>query len=240
MGGDKRQRIDSIAVVGGGDAGLMAALALEKGLNDPEIVVIDDFDETIPEVGKSTLRYIVNFLHEELEISQTRLVSEVKLGWKSSVYFKDWCGRELHSPLGKPLPTMTQVEVGKTVEPLARSESLTPENEAVFDEFYYRYQEDEFMTLYNELAETPGKTPLILDEKDINDVQKGLPDAAYHFDHRSFNQFLRTIARSAASPSSTTGSRRSKPMETISSRSPARAKPTPQISTSTPRDSAAS
>jgi len=166
---------------------------LEKGLDDAEIVIIDDFEDTIPEVGKSTLRYIVNFLHEELDISQTRLVSEVKLGWKTSVYFEDWCGRKLHSPLGKPLPTVTQVEMGRTVEPLARSESLSPENEAVFNEFYYRYQENEFTTLYNELGETPGKTALIPDEHDVNDVQKGLPDASYHFDHRSFNRFLRTI-----------------------------------------------
>lgn len=195
MGNEVRYRIDSIGVVGGGDAGLLTALALEKGLEDPEVFVVDDFDQSVPEVGKSTLRYLLTFLHDRLEISPTRLVEEVKLGFKSTVYLKDWCGKEFHSPLGKPLPTVSQVDLGKWVEPTTRGESLSPENEAVFDEFYHRYEAGEYTTLYNELAETPGKTPMVLDDEDVFDVQKGLPDASYHFNSESFNRFLRTLCR---------------------------------------------
>ncbi|MFC4988278.1 MULTISPECIES: tryptophan 7-halogenase [Saliphagus] len=195
MGSDIRYRIDSIGIVGGGDAGLLTALALEKGLDDPEIFVVDDFDQSVPEVGKSTLRYLLTFLHDRLEISPTRLVEEVKLGFKSTVYLKDWCGKEFHSPLGKPLPTVSQVDLGKWVEPTTRRESLSPENEAVFDEFHHRYEVGEYTTLYNELAETPGKTPMVLDDENVFDIQKGLPDASYHFNSESFNRFLRTLCR---------------------------------------------
>lgn len=193
MGDDVRYRIDSIGIVGGGDAGLLTALAVEKGLDDAEVFVVDDFEQSVPEVGKSTLKFLLTFLHDRLEISPTRLVEEVKLGFKSTVYLKDWCGKEFHSPLGKPLPTVSQVDMGQWIEPTTRGETLSPENEAVFDEFYHRYQVGEYTTLYNELAETPGKTPMVLDDADVFNVQKGLPDASYHFNSESFNRFLRTI-----------------------------------------------
>jgi len=41
--GEDVQRIDSIAIVGGGDAGLLTALALEKGLDHTDVAVINDF-----------------------------------------------------------------------------------------------------------------------------------------------------------------------------------------------------
>ncbi|GAB3017521.1 tryptophan 7-halogenase [Natronobiforma cellulositropha] len=193
MHADSQHRIDSIGVVGGGDAGLFAALALERGLDDAEIFVVDDFSEDVPAVGKSTLRYLLTFLHERLEIPPSRLVNEVKLAFKSTVYLKDWCGKEFHSPLGKPLPAVSQTDITAPVEATISTETLTPENEAVFDEFYYRYETDEYTTLYNELAETPGKTPMVIDENDVFNIKKGLPDAAYHFDSNSLNQFLRTV-----------------------------------------------
>ncbi|TYT63850.1 tryptophan 7-halogenase [Natrialba swarupiae] len=186
-------QIGSIGVVGGGDAGLMTALALEKGLDGVDIFVVDDFDETVPEVGKSTLQFLQTFLHDRLEITPTRLVEEVKLGFKTTVYLKDWCGQEFHSPLGKPLPTVRQEEAGNWVDPTVQDEGLSAENEPVFDEFYYRYQEDEYTTVYNELAETVGKSPMVIDQQDVFNIQKGLPDASYHFNSNSFNRFLRTI-----------------------------------------------
>lgn len=193
MSNDQQHRIDSIGVVGGGDAGLLVALALEKGLDDTEVFVVDDFGESVPEVGKSTLGYLLTFLHERLEIKPSRLVEEVKLAFKTTVYLKDWCGKEFHSPLGKPLPTVRQVDTSGWAEPSVLGEELTPENEAVFDEFHYRYETDEYTTLYNQLAETPGKSPMTIDEKNVFNIKKGLPDASYHFNSRSLNRFLRTI-----------------------------------------------
>ncbi len=43
----------------------------------------------------------------------------------------------------------------------------------MFDEFYYRYQEDEYTTVYNELAETVGKSPMVIDQQDVFNIQKG-------------------------------------------------------------------
>ncbi|OVE83647.1 tryptophan 7-halogenase [Natronolimnobius baerhuensis] len=187
------EEIDSIGIVGAGDAGLFAALALEKGLEDVDVFIVDDFSEPVPQVGKSTLRYVLTFLHDRLEISQPRLLEEVKLAFKTTVYLEDWCGQEFHSPLGKPIPTVQQADLSPAIEPTVHQETLTKTNEAVFDEFYYRYHEDEFTTLYNELAETPGKSPMVIDPQNISNIQKGLPDAAYHFDATGLNQFLRTI-----------------------------------------------
>ncbi|MEY7850209.1 tryptophan 7-halogenase [Natrarchaeobius sp. A-rgal3] len=191
--GDDNRRIESIGVVGGGDSGLLTALALEMGLDEVEIFVVDDFDQSVPEVGKSTLQFLQTFLHDRLEITPTRLIEEVKLGFKTTVYLKDWCGKEFHSPLGKPLPTVRQVEMDNWVDPTVDGEGLTAENEPVFDEFYYRYHEDEYTTVYNELAETTGKSPMVIDSQDVFNIRKGLPDASYHFNSQSFNQFLRTV-----------------------------------------------
>ncbi|MFB6227757.1 MAG: tryptophan 7-halogenase [Halobacteriales archaeon] len=122
------RRIDSIAVVGGGDAGLLTALALEKATENVEIVVIDDFEHGVPEVGKSTLTFLAHFLHNLIEIDAGRMVSEVKLAWKTSVYFEDWCGDEFHSPLRKPLPTVRQIDRGDAIESRVGGDTLSQKN----------------------------------------------------------------------------------------------------------------
>ena len=67
------EKITSIHVVGGGDAGLLTALALNKGLADTEITVIDDFEQSVPEVGKSTLSALLRFLYQSLERRHRRI-----------------------------------------------------------------------------------------------------------------------------------------------------------------------
>ncbi|MFB6300985.1 MAG: tryptophan 7-halogenase [Halobacteriales archaeon] len=184
------QQVDSITVVGGGDSGLLTALALEKGLDDPEIVVVDDFEESVPEVGKSTLSYVVTFLRDLLEIDLSRLVENVKLAWKATVYFEDWCGVEpFHSPLGQPLPIVDETEGISD----SRIQTLSPDHEAEFHEWYYRYQQRNFSTLYTEVAERPGKAPIVMDEEDVFNLKKPLPSVSYHFNSRSLNKYLREL-----------------------------------------------
>lgn len=189
------EQVDSIIVVGGGDAGLLTALALEKALNDPEISIIDDSKQSVPEVGKSTLSSVAYFLHNLVDIDMVRLISNVKLSWKTTVFFKDWCGvKPFHSPLGQSLPAVShgQRDVNASHD---FSEVLTPTHEAEFHEFYYRYNQVDFSTIYGEVAETPGKAPvrIIRSSEGQERLDVALPSVSYQFDSRSFNTFLRTV-----------------------------------------------
>lgn len=184
MKGDPVQ-IDSIAVVGGGDIGLLHALALNKG-TEADVVVIDDFEESVPEVGKSTLFNVVRLIRDALEIDVYRLVREVKLSWKTSVYLKDWCGVDpFHSPLSSEIPVVNQ-------EGDAGPAHLSPEFERAYQEYYYRYRENNFSDIYTELAERPGTTPFTVT---TDGEARELPQISYQFNSRSFNRFLRTICR---------------------------------------------
>ena len=188
------EKITSIHVVGGGDAGLLTALALNKGLADTEITVIDDFEQSVPEVGKSTLSALLRFLYQSLEIDRERLITNVKLAWKTTVYLKDWCGKEFHSPLGSSIPVVNHREGDTVTEPLSAPEKwLDPNHEAEFHEFYYRYLNGDFATMYGELAERPGKTPFTIAKDGRFTAEKGVPEAAYHFNSLSLNRFLRTL-----------------------------------------------
>lgn len=194
---DDYNQIDDIVVGGGGDSGLLTALALNEGLDETDIVVIDDFEESVPEVGKSTLFYFAYFLHDFLNIDRNRLITNVKLAWKTTVYFKDWCGIEpFHSPLGKTLPIVNNT--GNSVSDgsiRSGNRGTEPDYESEFHEFYYRYEQREFSTIYGEVAEQPGKAPIVINERGGSSVTQDLPNAAYHFDSTSLNEFLRTLCR---------------------------------------------
>lgn len=183
-------KIDSILVVGGGDVGLLYALGLDKGVKS-DVVVIDDFEEKVPKIGKSTLYTVVRYIRDSLEIDLQRLFKEVELAWKTTVYFKDWCGQgPFHSPLGSEIPI-----VGQRMKNALSPHKLTSASEDEFKEFYYRYITDNFSDMYTKIAETPGKTPLVIDEDDVFKVREGLPSVSYQFNSNSFNNFLRTICR---------------------------------------------
>lgn len=179
-------QIDSITFVGGGDNGILTALALEQRLSDVDITIIDDFEEPQPQVGKSTLTSFVDFLHDVLEIDRKRLFYNVPLAFKTTIYFKDWCSIDsFHSPLGMTLPAVT---------PDSQPQAMSPDPEAEFNEFYYRYQEREFSEIYGEVAEHPGTMPHEFETTTAAlEVQQVLPDAAYHFNTQAFNEFLRTL-----------------------------------------------
>jgi tryptophan halogenase len=182
------EQVEDITVVGGGDIGLLSALALNKG-TDAKVVVIDDFQQPIPEVGKSTLTYVVVFLHEVLDIKPDRFIENVKLSFKTTVYFEDWCGVEpFHSPLGRSIPITAELN-----EDL-RPRELTAQNEEEFHELYYRYLTGDFTNMYGKIAETPGKTPYVIGDN-VTQINFGVPEASYQFNARSFNQYLRTICR---------------------------------------------
>jgi tryptophan halogenase len=186
------EEIESITVVGGGDAGLLTALALDRELDGVEVVVVDDSDESVPEVGKSTLSYVVTFLQDCLGIDIGRVIGEVKLAWKATVYFEDWTGLDpFHSPLGQALPITSDDDDAAGPE----INNLTPSHEDEFHEFYHRYERRDFSTLYELVAETPGVAPIAIHRDDVSTIEQPLPSASYHFNSRSFNEFLRKVYR---------------------------------------------
>ena len=190
-------QIEDIKIIGGGDSGLFHALAFNQGLRDVDIVVIDNFEQPIPEVGKSTLTHILTFLHDRLGIDSKRLATEVKLAWKTTVFFEDWCGIDsFHSPLGQTIPIVAQPiqnDVRESKGPI--SKHLEADMEAEFHEFFYRYQARNFSDMYGAVAERPGTTPYVISDENVFSAVKGLPHAAYHFNSRSLNTFLRKVCR---------------------------------------------
>lgn len=169
-----QERIDEITIVGGGDAGLMAALLLEQSVPNVEIVVVDDFQEDPPNVGKSTISYILKIFHEVLDIERRRFISEVKPVWKASAYFRDWCDCD---PFHVPFDEFT----------------LRPgqDDSERFHKLYYRYQTDDYRTLGTSLTEHQ-RSPFMRQPNGSLDVYHHV---AYHLGIERLNTFLVDICR---------------------------------------------
>lgn len=172
MNGDT---IDAVTVVGGGDAGLISALTLDATTPEIAVTVVDDFDEGIPEVGKSTISYIQHTFHNVLGIEKARFISEVKPVWKASVFFTDWCGR---GPFHVPFDDLTL----PPADPGRRR----------FEELYHRYETDNYRTLGVEIAER-GVSPFIEVRQD--GFFRSYDHVAYQFSTTRLNDFLRELCR---------------------------------------------
>jgi tryptophan halogenase len=166
--------IEDVLVVGGGDAGLMTALTLESASSSFNIQVVDEFDEPVPRVGKSTISYILHTFHDVLGIDRGRFIREVRPVWKASIRFDDWCG---HGPFQSPFDTP----------------SLLPEEpgQARFEELYHRYQTDDFHTFGGELS-LRGLTPFV--EQRSGSLGR-YDHVAYHLNTDNLNTFLRTVCQ---------------------------------------------
>ncbi len=170
------ERIDDVTIVGGGDVGLLTALAVRQLNPGVDVSVVDDFQQAVPQVGKSTYKRIQEILHGTLEIDETRFISEVQPTWKASVYFRDWCDRpEFQFPFD-----------GAAKYPNAN----TPD---ALEHYYYHY--DELYDSPNHLTRceqivAQDKSPWYYDES--GDLDR-YDNVAYHLDTERFNGFLREL-----------------------------------------------
>lgn len=85
--------IRSVLVLGGGSAGLMAALALKKKLPQLDVHIVRSQDIGVIGVGESTTSQFPPFLFEYLGISRKQFYSLVRPTWKMGIHFL-WGPRE--------------------------------------------------------------------------------------------------------------------------------------------------
>jgi tryptophan halogenase len=170
--------IDDVLVVGGGDIGLLTGLCIEKLNPGVDVSIVDDFGQTPPEVGKSTYQDIVNVLHDFLDIPEDRFLWEARPVWKSSVYFRDWCG---YDPFHY------------TFDDLKKYPDRDAPNALEKHYHYYRegYADPEYRTV-NELMVADGTCPVTFDPSRPGGYGRYGP-RAYHLDLKRFNSFLATL-----------------------------------------------
>lgn len=171
-------KLDNVIIVGGGDVGLLTALSIRKMNPGMDISVVDDFQQDIPQVGKSTYRKIQNILHGTLEIDEPRFISEVKPIWKAAVYFRDWCDSPaFYYPFDPP--------------------DKYPESDAPNAiEHYYHFYDDlynspDHLTKCEEIVAQAKSPWYYQSDGDLDRYEK----VAYHLNTERFNSFLRELCR---------------------------------------------
>jgi tryptophan halogenase len=106
------KRISSIAIVGGGTAGWMAAAGLAKALAGMQvrIRVIESSEIASIGVGEATIPPIMDFIRQ-LEIDENELVRGLKATFKLGIRYEDWTriGHSYFHPFGPTGPGLGAV-----------------------------------------------------------------------------------------------------------------------------------
>jgi tryptophan 7-halogenase len=77
----------SIGVIGGGTAGYMTALALQRAFPETKVELVESSEVPIIGVGEATTPPLVSFLHRQLGIDVVDFYSQVKPTWKLGIRF---------------------------------------------------------------------------------------------------------------------------------------------------------
>ncbi|NNE99297.1 MAG: tryptophan 7-halogenase [Pyrinomonadaceae bacterium] len=102
------RHIKNIAVIGGGTAGYLTALVLNKILPDIETTVIESSKIPIIGVGEATTPKLLRVLHEVLQIDQHEFHESVSPTWKLGVRF--FWGRSPDSVFNNPFGLIEPIE----------------------------------------------------------------------------------------------------------------------------------
>lgn len=86
---DNKRSLDNIIVVGGGTAGWMTSLYLQKSLPNSKITVIESEEIGILGAGEGTTPHFVNFL-DFLNIPISRLIKDASATLKNGIKFTNW------------------------------------------------------------------------------------------------------------------------------------------------------
>ena len=90
------KKVKTIGIIGGGSAGYLTALVLEKLLPELKVTLIESSEIPIIGVGEATTNHLVSLLHETLDIDLGKFYREVKPTWKLGIRL-DWGGPEQKS-----------------------------------------------------------------------------------------------------------------------------------------------
>jgi tryptophan halogenase len=96
-------RYRSVAVIGGGTAGWLAALAVQRRFPDVAVTVIESRDIPIIGVGEATTTLMPPFLHGELGLDAAELFAAVRPTFKLGIRF-EWGARDFCYPFGDTDP----------------------------------------------------------------------------------------------------------------------------------------
>ena len=118
-----KHKVEKIAIVGGGTAGLVTALILQKKFEDMSIDIIRSEKIGIIGVGEGSTEHWSEFM-KFIGIDTRTLVRETDASFKSGIMFQDWGGKDFLQSIGdvmnmdeKGYPIVYANLIAKNVEP---------------------------------------------------------------------------------------------------------------------------
>jgi tryptophan halogenase len=173
-------RVDRVAVLGGGSAGLLAALALKLKLPGLRVTVVRSRDIGIIGVGEGSTIALTRFLHEYIGVGPKKFHELAEPTWKLGLRFVGWGPRpQFFYTFGAAQPAARLSGLSKPVGFYSDvgAEADNPAN--VYDRLGALMAHDRVFD------RTPGGAPALHDS------------IAYHFENEKFVRFLEDYARSA-------------------------------------------
>jgi tryptophan halogenase len=169
-----KYHVQKIIVLGGGSAGLLAALTIRSRLPQVEVTLIRSQKIPVIGVGESTTRALPHYLHNVLGLDRSEFYQQVRPSWKLGIRF-EW-GSPDTSHFNYPFADRLDVRLRELPQLIAFYCADDQRDTSVFDVLMDR-----------------GLSPCAL-----RDGQYGVDESgAYHIENKSFVAFLEVQAKRA-------------------------------------------